>query len=55
MNVLSFRGTVCGQDNANIKIDASITLKAYKDWDIKGAKAHTGFYNSYDKLKSQVR
>lgn len=55
LNVLSFRATVCGQNNANAKIDANIVLKKYQEWNLKGSKVHSGFYNSYLKLQSQVR
>lgn len=55
--VLSFRATVCGSGNANGKTDLNLELKLYQEWGCRFGlcRAHTGFLNSYDLMREEIR
>jgi hypothetical protein len=55
--VLSFRATVCGAGNANGKTDLNLDYKLYKEWGCRFGlcRAHSGFLNSYNLMKEEIR
>jgi hypothetical protein len=55
--VLSFRATVCGSNTANGKTDLNMQFKLYREWGCRFGlcHAHTGFLNSYDLMREEIR